>query len=145
MADRMEIKLILPRWQVRFIWFTALAWVVLSLGLYWAEQRRGAGDVALLVLRLFQGSALIGSAFAGFATVLEVDGDDLVVTALWRKLLRRPGLREPLDTVALEWICGQLTMQRPAEGFILRLGSGPKAREAADWLVARGVRSPVGG
>lgn len=145
MADRMEIKLILPRWQVRFVWFTALAWVVLSLGLYWAEQRRGAGDVALLVLRLFQGSALIGSAFAGFATVLEVDGDDLVVTALWRKLLRRPGLREPLDTVALEWICGQLTMQRPAEGFILRLGSGPKAREAADWLVARGVRSPVGG
>ena len=145
MADRMEIKLILPRWQVRFVWFTALAWVVLSLGLYWAEQRRGAGDVALLVLRLFQGSALIGSAFAGFATVLEVDGDDLVVTALWRKLLRRPGLREPLDTVALEWICGQLTMQRPAEGFILRLGSGPKAREAADWLVARGVRPPVGG
>ncbi len=145
MADRMEIKLIVPRWQMWFVWFTALAWVVLSLGLYWAEKRRGAGDVALLVLRLFQGSALIGSAFAGFATVLEVDGDDLVVTPLWRKLLRRTSLREPLDTVVLEWICGQLTMQRPLEGRSMPLGRGPKAREAADWLVARGVRPPVGG
>ena len=145
MADRMEIKLVLPRWQVWFAWATFITFEALALAIFWQEQRRGSGDSVLLAMRLVQGALLPWGMFGCFATVLEVAGEDLVVTTLWRKLLRRPGLRESLGAVALEWIGGQLTLQRPAEGFILRLGSGPKAREAADWLVARGVRPPVGG
>jgi len=144
-SERMELKMVYSRWQRWFAWGTFIGFEVLALVLFWLERRRGAGDWILLSLRLVQGALLPWGIFGCFVTVLEVEGEVLVVTPLWRKLLRQPSLREPLGSVALEWIGAQLTMQRPAEGFILRLGSGPKARGAADWLVARGVRPPVGG
>ena len=145
MAERMELKLVVPRWQLRCAWATFIGWELLVVGLFLSERRWSGGNGLLLALRLVQGALLPWGLFGCWATVLEVDGHDLVVTTLWRKLLRRAGLRESLDTVALEWISGRLTLQRPAEGFILRLGQGPSARAAADWLVARGVRPPVGG
>lgn len=145
MAERMELKLVMPRWQAGFVWASFSLWILMVLGIFWDESRRGSGNAFVLLLRLLQGLLVLGSCFAGFATVLEVDGEDLVVTTVWRKVIRRPGLREPMATVALEWISGRLTMQRPADGFITELGRGAAAREAADWLVARGVHPPVGG
>lgn len=137
--------MVYPRWQLWLAWGTFIGWEILVVALFLAGRRWGGGDWLLLFLRLSQGALLPWGMFGCLATVLEVVGDDLMVSTLWRKLLRQTGLRVPLSAVALEWIGDQLTMQRPDDGLNLPLGRGPAARRAADWLVARGIRPPVGG
>ena len=148
MPDRLEVRMELPRWQRLFLGVSTPLWAVMVASLTWLEWRRGVPASTLWVnsgIRLLQGAGALGACLGVWVKVLVVEGDLLEVVTLGRRFLRRPGLQLPLQEVALEWIGRELVLQAPDTALPIRLAAGTSACHAADWLVARGVRPPVGG
>ena len=148
MSERMECRLDLPRWQVWTTWVSFVAWevvAVLGLRVDWLRGPLGATAWLTFLTRSLQGVILAWVGFGLQATLLDVEDGRLRVRTRWHRLLRRVAFETPLVDVSLEWIGGRLLLQRPQEGLMIQLGAGPSAHRVADWLVARGVRPPVGG
>ena len=148
MPDRLEVRMELPRWQRIVLGVSTALWVALVAGRTWVEWRRGVPGSALWVnggIGLLQGTGLLAACLGIWVKVLAVDAGILEVVTLGRRLLRSPGLRVPLQDLALEWIGRELVMQAPETGLPIRLATGSSARRAVEWLVARGARPPVGG
>ena len=144
----MELKLEVPRGQRILAWILLLTFMAGAVVLAWQDWRRGRwgwASAALLGIRVVQGLVLGRIALCLHASVLAVADGVLRVTPRFGRWFGRERFQVPVAEAALEWIGVALVLQDPKTGLPLRLGQAPAARGISEWLVARGVRPPVGG
>jgi len=153
MSEELELDLELPRSQRAFAWAAGILMAFVAVMTFresWLQGQRGSLIWVRAAFQFLQCWVLFHTVrFFDAHRLLVEDGMLHVVPRFhkitWLRRWAKRSLSVPLSEAALEWIGPVLTIQNPESGLSLRLGhrcgSGNKV---AEWLVARGVRPPVG-
>ena len=141
---KVEVSRSQRRWGLLFflLW---LGLAVMKIPSDWTRDRLDADSWTMALFSVLSGLFIWGRMVEFNAMVLRVERGVLKVDTQLRPAFLGPHLSIPIPEVALEWVDGRLMLQWPQSGRGLLLSAAPQAKALADWLVARGARSPVGG